>query len=272
MHASILSALTTMAIAPLNVAMGDGSITGKEVHPYEYSWRQCSLVDGQWTNGSDLTERVTLIGDHVMRVEHSTSPQPGIISDASYFLDRSSLSPIRSEIRIVGSDGKALAEHSWAFGKAGYKAVMKRGDKVTRKTGGLNNSMYHAILLGIPLSAIDDWSRPIRMIGMMTQFDASYTLTATRSGTEAISAGGKDSTVSLIDVHWVHNEIGDVYPAGPNASGGRYWITVEAQSKLPRVIRYKTDTYVVEYVPRFCPSDSSDLSGNSSENGQDEGV
>ncbi len=40
-----------------------------------------------------------------------------------------------------------------------------------------------------------------------------------------------------------------VYPPGPDGSGGRYWVLSEKTAELPHVIRYKTDTYAVEFLP-----------------------
>jgi len=255
MSASTLLLMTALASTPLVVTMGDGNISGAEVKPYEYRWQQCALNEGVWTNGSPLTERATVIGDHVLRIAQTSSPQTGVTSEVAHYLDRMSLAPIRSEVRFVGPDGATLAKRNWTFGEDGYQAKISQGGQEVEKSGTLSNSMYNAIILGVPLAAIGDWNRPVTMTGFMTQFDATYALTATQTGKEVIEIGGDEVAVRWIDVHWIHNEIGDVYPAGPDASGGRYWITEQSRTDLPRVLRYKTDTYAIEFLPQFCPQE-----------------
>ena len=246
--------LTALSVAPVTVTMGDGTISGAEIVPYDHSWQQCTLTDSGWNNGSALIEKVDMIGEHVLRVAQTTSPQPGVTSNVAHYLDRATLAPIRSEMRFSGPDGVTLAERLWSFDATGYQAKISQGGQTMEKSGDLTNKMYNAITLGIPLSAIENWDSPVSMTGLMTQFDASYTLTATQVGGEIIRTADGNVAVRWIDVHWVHNGVGDVYPAGPDASGGRYWITEKSEAGLPRVLRYKTDTYAIEHLPRFCPA------------------
>lgn len=249
-----LSILLLLALAgePRTINMGDGFISGENVTPYEYSWAQCSMVEGKWKNGSRLTERSAIIGSSLLRIDQTSSPQPGISSRVSHYMDLASLAPIRSEAHFTGQDGKPLGKRVWEFDADGYTAIISQGGKIVEKSGNLSNKMYNAIILGIPFAAIDDWDIPIRITGFMTQFDASYTITATQAGKGTVQVGKRDIDVRWIDVQWLHDEIGDVYPAGPDASGGRYWITEKEEQGLPRILRYKTDVYVIEHSPEFC--------------------
>ena len=66
-------------------------------------------------------------------------------------------------------------------------------------------------------------------------------------------AGGRDVDVWLVDVEWHHLETGDIYAAGPDASGGRYWVVRNPPPGFPYVPRYKTDTYTIEFIADLCP-------------------
>ena len=52
---------------------------------------------------------------------------------------------------------------------------------------------------------------------------------------------------------WHHRETGDIYPPGPDATGGRYWVVPDPPPGIPYVLRYKTDAYAVEFEREYCP-------------------
>lgn len=94
----------------------------------------------------------------------------------------------------------------------------RRGDEVTNLGGQVDSSMWHGNALGLVLATIDT-----------------------------------SVEVLLVDVEWHHNESGDVYPLGPNASGGRYWIVTDPPPGIPYVPQYRTDTYLVSTLLDGCP-------------------
>ena len=57
----------------------------------------------------------------------------------------------------------------------------------------------------------------------------------------------------LIDIERHLQELGDIYPPGPDASGGRYWVVPNAPDGFPYVPRYQMDTYTVEFIEGICP-------------------
>lgn len=189
----------------------------------------------------------------MLRIEQSGELPNGIKNSASYFLDRGSLSPIMTERTFQAPDGKIVASQQWMFDENGYHAMIFQQAKKVEKTGRLSSQMYDAMILGIPLSTLSYGSTPFALKAFMTNFDGSYQLIASKAGEETVSHNGQEVAVNWIDVKWLHEQSGDIYPAGPDASGGRYWITKEATTGLPRVIRYKTDSYAIEFLPSICP-------------------
>lgn len=87
----------------------------------------------------------------------------------------------------------------------------------------------------------------------MVGFDATYDVIAVWAGKETLDFHGQKIEARLIDVEWHHRESGDVYPPGPDASGGRYWVVPNPPSGFPYVPRYQTDTYAVEFTAGICP-------------------
>ena len=61
-------------------------------------------------------------------------------------------------------------------------------------------------------------------------FDGTYRTIATLAGRETFTHDSQQVEVLLVDVEWHHQETGDVYPPGPDASGGRYWLVTRRKT------------------------------------------
>ncbi len=240
--------------APTQIEMGDGQIDGKKVTAYEFTWSQCQFKEGKWQTSNPLTEKATIIGDLMLRIEQSGKLPNGIMNKASYFLNRETLSPIVTERAFRTSDGKVVASQHWAFDENGYQAKIFQQGKNHDKTGTLSSKMYDAMILGVPLSTLNFETKAYALKAFMTNFNGTYALVASKTGEATVNHAGKEIALNWIDVKWHHEQSGDIYPAGPDASGGRYWITREAHPDLPRIIRYQTDSYAIEYLPNTCPA------------------
>ena len=108
--------------------------------------------------------------------------------------------------------------------------------------------------MGLPLATLPVQDKPLTFLTSMIGFDASYEVTTTWAGTEELEdSSGRPVVAHLVDVEWKHRELGDIYPPGPDGSGGRYWIVPDAPEGFPYVPIYKTDSYAVEFVQKFCP-------------------
>lgn len=248
-------AVLAMASAntPVPIKMGDGRIDGRKITPYDHSWNQCNLKDGAWVAGPSLRERATIIGEKLLRIDQHATLPGNVTSNMHFYFDRATLAPVRLEREFLAPDGRTLASRNFDFGENGYRAEIFQKGETTAKSGALSSNMYSATTMGLPLSTLAFDEKPVEFTALMTNFDASYAIRATKTGQETIQSDNGAIPVDWIDVEWKHNEIGDIYPPGPDASGGRYWITRSAVDGYPRILRYKTDSYVVEFVPKYCP-------------------
>ncbi|SIN63180.1 hypothetical protein SAMN02745824_1193 [Parasphingorhabdus marina DSM 22363] len=258
----MILSLALLAMASENtitpITMGDGQIDGRKITAYDHSWRQCNLQDGQWVAGPALRERATVIGDKLLRIDQHATLPGNVINNMHFYFDRATLAPVRLEREFLGPDGRMLASRTFDFDEQGYRAEIFQKGETTVKTGALTASMYSAATMGLPLSTLEFGDQTVAFTALMTNFDASYAIQASKTGAEMLETETGQIPVDWIDVTWKHNEAGDIYPPGPDASGGRYWITRTPVEGVPRILRYKTDSYVVEFEPQYCPAPAKD--------------
>lgn len=240
------------AAADLSMTIGDGMIDGSKIRPYSLSWQQCSLQDGEWTGSAPLSEEVATIGEHVLRHRQTGTQANGVVQRAVTYFDRASFAPLRMETEVT-RDGERIAYAERVLSADGYSGFTQRGEERTPVSGQVSSRMLHGMAMGLPLAAMDVPDEPVTFLASMISFDGTYEVTATWVGTEVISHGGAEITAQLVDVEWHHRESGDIYPPGPDGSGGRYWIVTSPPDGFPYVPRYKTDTYAIEFVQGICP-------------------
>jgi len=252
----IFASLLTACVAaadPTEVQIGDGQISGLSLAPYDLVWSQCGAIEGVWSASPDLSERAVMIGDTMLRLTQSSDSEQGRSTSTAY-LDRASLSPLRFERRMQPPEGAPARSIEHSLSGEGYRAVMRQGDMMREKEGPIGSNLYDGASLGLALSRLsfdtDIYSFQSSMIGMQ----ATYSTIVTLAGRETVQHGDHTLDVLLVDVEWHHNELGDVYLPGPNESGGRYSIVQNPPAGVPYVLRYQTDTYVVEFKPDICPA------------------
>ncbi len=249
----IFLAFMPAAHAATDMSVGDGLIRGDRIEPYELTWRQCAAQQEDWISQGTVTERLDLIGNGVVRHRQSTRRPDGIVSRAETFFDHTSFAPLRIDAR-VSRDGETVATRTLIFDEDGYTGVATRGDQSKPLAGLASRGMIHGAVMGLPLATIDYQADPVRFAASMVSFDGTYDVVATWSGKETLKVGESNVEAWLVDVEWHHRESGDVYPPGPDASGGRYWLVREPPAGVPYVLRYKTDTYAVEFTKGVCPA------------------
>ncbi len=250
--AVLLTLYGTATSAETNrIEMGDGHISGSQLSEYQYTWKQCSLQEGEWVSQPDLTESADIIGD-LLRVSQTAQRPDGGSQSTSVYLKRDSLSPVRIEVSQRGPDGKILGSMRHKLNNQGYQALIKRGDASRSSQGTISSEMYLGTGMGLPLSQLSPDLLPAEIAASMLVFDASYRVILTDAGSDTIEHNGQAVETRMIDVEWHHLGQGDIYPPGPDASGGRYWVTTNPPESFPYVPRYKTDTYAIEYVADTC--------------------
>ena len=235
-----------------SLAVGDGQIDGRKLQPYALTWRQCTFADGHWSSVGDLTEKLDVIGPSVLRQRQTGHPGAGAIQRTDVFLDRQSFSPLRIETEVT-KDGM---RHTYAVRQLdadGYSGFVEQNGERKDIRGRINTGMLHGGGMGLPLATLPFQDEPLEFAASMISFDGTYRVIASWIGRETTVLNGTKTETWLIDVEWHHHESGDVYPPGPDASGGRYWVVPEPPPGTPYVLRYKTDTYAVEFVREVCP-------------------
>lgn len=240
------------ASANNTMSVGDGQIDGAKLKPYRLVWQQCSLQDGAWQNQGKLTEELVLIGDDTLRHRQLSTQPDGVIGQSTVYFRRASFAPLRMEVDAT-KEGETLFHAERVLNSGGYTGVVVRGDNTRTLQGTISSNMLHGGAMGLPLATMREQDTPIEFPASMIGFDGSYDVVAQWSGKETLEFEGRKIEASLVDVEWHHRESGDVYPPGPDASGGRYWIVPNPPAGFPYVPRYKTDSYAVEFISDACP-------------------
>ncbi len=256
MSNKILALLTALALnmtatADNTMRIGDGQIDGARLEPYRHTWYQCALQDGQWRDQGKITEEFVAIGDLVIRHRQTAQQPNGVISRSDTFFDRASFAPLRMEMEAT-LDGERVAYAERELTRDGYTGVLTRGGSTRDLQGDISSDMLHGGAMGLPLATIAYQDEPLQFQASMIGFDATYDVIAEWVGMELLVFGDQEIDAWMIDVEWHHREIGDVYPPGPDASGGRYWVVPEPPAGFPYVPRYKTDSYAVEFIRETC--------------------
>jgi type III secretory pathway component EscS len=234
------------------MTLGDGMIDGAKLKPYRFTWQQCSNQGGVWQAQGEIVEELVTIGELVLR-HRQFGNQPGgpVVRSDTYF-DRRSFAPLRMEVE-ARFNGSVVASSERQLDADGYTGVSVQGNTPTELQGSINSQMLHGSVMGLPLATMDYQEEPVEFLASMIAFDGTYVVVAEWAGKEMLEFEGRKIETWLIDVEWLHRESGDVYPPGPDASGGRYWVAPDPPANFPYVPRYQTDTYAVEFVAGVCP-------------------
>lgn len=242
---------TSTAIQPLE--LGDGQIDGRKIAEYELQWQQCAFAEGNWVDGGMLTEQVAVIGDQTLRLRHIVKRPSGPTTVATTYFERDTFGPRRMEVIAIMPDAsrKLLAVQELnADGYQGWSALAGARESVQGK---INSKMLPGAVMGLPLATLGYQESPLEFSASMMSFDATYRVIVSWVGRETLEYNDQKVEALLVDAEWHHQESGDIYPPGPDASGGRYWLVPKPPEGFPYVPRYQTDTYAVEFVPGVCP-------------------
>ena len=201
----------------------------------------------------DLTEELIIIGEQISRLRQFTQQPDGVEIESTTYFDHSSFAPLRMETRVTAADGSSLADSWHNLNTDGYTGISTRGGVRQEVSGKISALMLHGGAMGLPLTTLAGNNKPVTFRASMMQFDAIYEVKIEWSGTETIEHQGNKFQAFLADVRWQHHESSDVYPPGPDASGGQYWLVPNPPAGFPYVPRYQTDSYAVEFYPLVCP-------------------
>ena len=226
--------------------LGDDQIDGTVLNSYRFNWRQCALQDGEWIDQGTLSEELIVLSDNELQQRQSMQLPGGIERHADTVFDRASFAPKRMAMEAT-KDGVRFAASERRLTADGYTGVVTQGEERRELEGKINSTMLHGGAMGLPLATMKYQDEPVQFAASMMAFDGTYDVTAEWVGKEMLEFDGQQVESWMIDVTWHHRETGDIYPPGPDASGGRYWVVPEPPAGYPYVPRYRTDTYVVEF-------------------------
>ncbi len=243
--------MASQGFAESSLAIGDGQIKGGNLKPYDLAWHQCMKTGDNWQAGPRLHEELVQIGPHLLRHKQVSKGPDGTLNQSVVFHDRLSFAPLRME-REAQNPEQAIMRITHTLTESGYAGTARQGDKQKSLSGKVSSRMLHGANMGLPLATLDWQDEPLRFPASMIGFDGTYTVTATWVGKDKLTHNGENLEVWMIDVHWLHHESGDIYAAGPDESGGRYWVVRHPPEGFPYVPRYQTDTYLVEFSGETC--------------------
>lgn len=244
-----LSAMAGSAESLMEI--GDGQIRGNNLKPYELEWHQCMKKENRWQAGPMLREELVQIGPHLLRHRQMSAGRDGAENRSDVFHDRSSFAPLRMEKEAKSPDQPPM--QIWqSLTENGYSGIARQGDKQKALSGSISSSMLNGANMGLALATLPWQDQALSFAASMIGFDGTYKVTATWIGKDKLLHKGDTVEAWMIDVHWLHHESGDIYAAGPDGSGGRYWIVGNPPEGFPYVPRYQTDTYLVEFVGEAC--------------------
>ena len=259
--AGLMLAATASAAGTPAATIGDGKVDGSKLKPYEYTWHQSSFADGKWVYGGTLTERVSAIekaGKRVLQIEQITNQPNGTRVTSTSYVDHATLAPMQIHVVVYGPDRTRQQSATYELGPDGFTGTKTTKGQRETVSGKVTSESYSGTAFGLSLATLNlEDQLPIELPAAMIAFDANYRVIATDAGQKTLSIGGKQVEAVLVDVEWHHLELGDVYPGGPDASGGRYWIVTNPPDDVPYGPRYKTDSYAIEIEPETCRSSSA---------------
>ncbi len=111
----------------------------------------------------------------------------------------------------------------------------------------LSMPMFDGQIAGLPIASLPlelgkKWSMPMVIPTMKSEYWLEATVTAKKL---MAAENGNELEVWVVDALWHNLTDGDVYPAGPNNSGGTYYINVDQQAGEPVVIAYANQNAVI---------------------------
>ena len=256
-YMAVILSGTALADEVRVIDLKSGEFSLQSVSEYSYTWHQCALQEGNWITMPNLTEDLSVIREDLVRLRQTTVMPNGMLQLSTQYYDRVTFAPLKLEVDVGAPGQDRVYQARYTLDASGFKGSVKRSDGETAISGVITSQMLNGTTMGLPLAMIGDWNLPTFFKASMMSFEGSYEVTAEKVGTKLIKISDEEVEVLQIDVHWKHLESGDIYAPGPNETGGQYWVLSNASDHLPHVIRYKTDSYAIEFTPLTCSTEVS---------------
>lgn len=238
---------------PTIVKVGSEIVDGTKLKPFSAQWDQFSTADGSKVKTASYQEQLELSHvdgapqlKHTQTVKDKSGTQ---VTNITYF-DRATLKPLRIQQNMLGVPEGSPDNRSFEFGDAQYKMSLTMPDgKQHNRTVHLPTDMFNVANLGLVFAAMPlALGETYRMPSTFPQYqDGLYWMDAKVTGeTSFKNADGKEVGAWQVDIRWINIRGGDEYPAGPEASGGAYYISKQPGNGMPPVPAYVNDTIAIE--------------------------
>ncbi len=246
------TSLTSYA-APTIVKVGSEIIDGTRLKPFSAHWDQFSLMEGKRVHSATYNETLEIIAhDGVPQLKHIqvVKDQSGTQVTNTTIFDRATLKPLVIEQKMEGVPEGSPDNRSFVFGESQYAiSVILPDGKEHNRTVHLPVEMFNVSNLGLVFAAMPlKLGETYRMPSVFPQYqDGMYWMDATVSGEKTFkNKDGKDVSAWQVDIRWINIKGGVEYPAGPNHSGGAYYIAKKGSTGIAPVPAYVNDTIAIE--------------------------
>lgn len=255
MNTPVKLLIVLLAIAPLSSMANERSFevifpgqdreTEATAQAYQGSWKQLVLVEGDWQESASINERMEAAGDDQWLHVQTSIPSDEMKVVSTRLVNRSDLFTTEVKQELLGfPDTQPRSMHiTYANKQIKRKILMADGQEIEQMVH-MPFDGYDGFILGLALSGLPlSDGKEYRLPSVMPNFMAGYWLHATVSdGGDVTLSDGSEQSIWFVDVEWWNINDGDIYPAGPDGTGGRYSIFKQPKSGQPAVYRYQTDT------------------------------
>ena len=231
--------------------IGNELVDGTKIQTYSGVWKQYTIQKGERIDNGFIRETGRMISfedKQVFAQQQEIENAQGKKVTRQIILDRYTLKPIKIDTQIDAGRENNKRGSVVIFHDKGYVAQdVDEDGKIQSRSIMLPADMYYGMSFGGVIATLPlETGFKVRMPTVFPSWDGMYWLELTVAAEETVQAPDDETlAVYRVDAEWLNLADGEIYPAGPNSSGGAYYILKNNHKDIPRVWRYVTDTYEV---------------------------
>ena len=242
---SLIASATTQIMIPK--ASGEGLVA----RTYDGKWKMITKVDGKWVFNGTISENLAMddndIWHHVQLTEYldkniAPTKVSRILRKNDHFTEQLVLDIINNSI-VSQENSHYLKKMTLDFRDkaATQRAVLMDDSKHKREIENLPFNGFDGFILGLVLSGFElrDGSVFRLPVIMFRQIFTPYWVDAYVHKTESVKINGKSKKLWRVDTRWLDVSSGTTNPAGPEETGGSYYILQNPEQNQAAVYRYK---------------------------------
>ncbi len=251
--ASVVLGHVFVANAQLNIIkVGSEGVDGYRLQPFTAKWNQYGISGGEKNLTGTYEESLVISKDESEQLIHTQIVDNfnGVIVTNTTVFDRKTMKPLSINQFLDGVPEGAANSQDFVFTDAQYEVTVKNPEgKERKRTVHMPVDMFNVGNLGLVFAAMQlEMGKTIRMPSTFPQYqDGQFWLDATVTGeTEYQGNEGEVIPVWQVDIRWINIKDGDEYPAGPDQSGGAYYVAKDISKGVTPVPAYVNDTLIIE--------------------------